>query len=321
MHYDLLARFINQSHNWSRVKRGREASEYAAELFKELFQVDSGFFVYKKRLPSEASEHLMIFSPWGYFEEGAFEFLKAFLDTNYPTLESLSQVPSGQWLDVKDASFEINRNIQQFGIWNMYSGEEIIGGIILARSQPKDYGDQDVISICANQVALIIDMVLAWRMADELSRYDSLTGVLNRRGILREFERAKSNAESNGSMLMIGVVDIDSFKQINDCNGHPAGDKILIEVAKTLRMNIRSNDLVARLGGDEFVLIMQTESQNCLSIRQRIEELFPPSGGYTISVGFALWNIDGQDWDSCYKVADQRLLNRKSEKKLHVHKK
>lgn len=314
MHYDLLARFI-QSTDWSNVKRGREVFRYASELFKELFQADSGFFVYKKRIPSDGSESIKIFHPWGHFEEGSIAFLQSFFNTNNPTLESLSQSCSGQWLEVKDVPFQLNVNIQQIGIWNMYSRGEIIGGIVLARSQPKTFGDEDVISVCANQVSLILDMLLAWRTADEMSRYDSLTGVLNRRGIMDTFGKMISIQE-NGNVLMIGLIDIDNFKQINDCHGHPEGDRILLEVANILKNNIRSDDIIGRLGGDEFVLIMKTQNQNCQYIQHRIEELFPASGGYTISVGFAVWAVDCNDWDTCYKVADQRLLTRKFEKKV-----
>lgn len=71
-------------------------------------------------------------------------------------------------------------------------------------------------------------------------------------------------------MLMIGVIDIDRFKQINDCNGNAAGDKVLIEVAKTLRMNIRSYDLIARLGGDASMLFYALIIIRILAIQKDI---------------------------------------------------
>lgn len=315
MYYDLLAHFIEQSSDWSSLKRGMEVFQRASQLFEELFQVDSGFFVYKKRIPSDELEPLQIYHPWGKYE-GAGGSLQTVLDSQRTLLKSYLETNSEKWVDGQDIPFDITPEMPQLGIWKLTSRGEMIGAIVLARSVPKSADDEHVISICAKQISLILDMFLAWRTAEEVSRYDSLTGVLNRRGIYEIYETIASNAERSGSMLMIGLIDIDNFKQINDFQGHPEGDRILREVAATLNMAVRSGDIVGRLGGDEFILIMQTKSQDPISIMERIEELFPPAGGYTISMGIAILKIDGYDWDECYKAADQRMLKRKFSKKL-----
>jgi diguanylate cyclase (GGDEF)-like protein len=318
MHYDLLARFINQSSDWSNAKRQLEIFQYSSELFKELFQVDSGFFMYKKRIPLEISQRLTIYEPWGDFKD-SIECLQSCLDTNIPSLESLPETCFGRWLDVKDFPFEIKLpQIQQLGIWKLCSHGKRVGGMVLARTQHQTLEDENVLSVCSNQISLILDMHLAWQMADEMSRYDSLTGVLNRRGVFDLLETIISNADRSESMLAIGLIDVDNFKQINDNYGHPAGDGILIQIARTLKNNIRSGDLVGRVGGDEFVLIMQIKNQETQSLEQRIDKLFPQSDGFTVSVGLAIWNIDGNDWDACYKVADQRLYRMKFDKKVNL---
>jgi diguanylate cyclase (GGDEF)-like protein len=315
MHYDLLARFINQSSHWSTAKKQLEIFQYSSELLKELFQVDSGFFMYKRRIPLDVSQRIEIYEPWGDFNNS----IDCLHSTNMPTLNNLPESCFGQWLEVKDFPFEIKLpQLQQLGIWKLCSQGELVGGIVLARTLHLSPEDENVLSVCANQVSLILDMHLAWHVADEMSRYDSLTGVLNRRGIFDLFETIKSNADRSGSMLVIGLIDVDNFKQINDNYGHPAGDRILIQISRTLKNNLRSGDLVARVGGDEFVLIMQVKNQNKQSIEQRIDTLFPQSKGFTVSVGLAAWYIDGNDWDTCYKVADQRLYRRKFGKKIHT---
>lgn len=85
---------------------------------------------------------------------------------------------------------------------------------------------------------------------------DELTGVFNRRGFVREVERAMSFSKRYGLKASIVYLDIDRFKQINDRFGHRVGDLTLRHVARLLSRNIRQSDLVGRLSGDEFVLLL-----------------------------------------------------------------
>ena len=55
------------------------------------------------------------------------------------------------------------------------------------------------------------------------------------------------------------MLDLDKFKNVNDTLGHPAGDKLLVEVARRLKSSLRDTDMVARLGGDEFAIIQENE--------------------------------------------------------------
>lgn len=94
---------------------------------------------------------------------------------------------------------------------------------------------------------------------DELARVastDALTGIYNRRGFEQEFQRALAAANRYGETGILIYVDLDGFKPINDTYGHPAGDAVLVEVARTLSEGVRPHDLVARLGGDEFAVLL-----------------------------------------------------------------
>jgi GGDEF domain-containing protein len=82
-----------------------------------------------------------------------------------------------------------------------------------------------------------------------ISRTDPLTGCLNRLGFT---ERFAGDVTGNGLVLL----DLVGFKAVNDTLGHPAGDELLVWVARTLRALVREGDSVARLGGDEFALIL-----------------------------------------------------------------
>ncbi len=91
---------------------------------------------------------------------------------------------------------------------------------------------------------------------EALAHEDSLTGLLNRRGFLRDLTRAVAFASRYRAPAALLLVDLDQFKPVNDRYGHPAGDRALRHVANLLRSHVRASDSVGRLGGDEFVLII-----------------------------------------------------------------
>ena len=91
---------------------------------------------------------------------------------------------------------------------------------------------------------------------DRESRTDSLTGLLNRRGLEAVATPIWGNAVRTGSWLSLFFVDIDHFKQVNDRYGHPIGDACLQEAARRLNAQMsRESDVVARYGGEEFLIL------------------------------------------------------------------
>jgi len=90
---------------------------------------------------------------------------------------------------------------------------------------------------------------------------DSLTGLYNRRFFDEHYKISLGQAIRQKHPLSVFMVDIDYFKQYNDYYGHPAGDKVLVQVAATLKSQLsRSSDMLARYGGEEFVLILPNMS-------------------------------------------------------------
>lgn len=105
------------------------------------------------------------------------------------------------------------------------------------------------------------------------SQTDELTGLVNRRGFLELAERRLADARSCGQDSVLFYLDCDAFKSINDCHGHPTGDRALKEVARSLRASVRETDTVARLGGDEFTILATDALGSCAeTIRTRIYE-------------------------------------------------
>jgi len=95
----------------------------------------------------------------------------------------------------------------------------------------------------------------------ELARVDTLTGVATRLAFY-EFGRDEINrARRMNQPITLAYLDIDSFKQINDQNGHTTGDKVLHAVAQGIRETIRRTDMVSRMGGDEFALLLPNTSR------------------------------------------------------------
>lgn len=98
---------------------------------------------------------------------------------------------------------------------------------------------------------------------------DSLTGVLNHSAFMAHADRAL--AHNTSSHLALIMIDIDHFKRVNDRHGHPAGDRVLIELCARLRALVRDHDAIGRLGGDEIAILLDgTAEELALSIAESI---------------------------------------------------
>lgn len=95
----------------------------------------------------------------------------------------------------------------------------------------------------------VLQHSLEWKAS-----HDTLTNVLNRNGFYSELELALSKLKSTDYPIAIIQIDLDKFKSINDSYGHFAGDMVLIHAAKTIKNNIRKEDVLGRLGGEEFCI-------------------------------------------------------------------
>ncbi len=85
---------------------------------------------------------------------------------------------------------------------------------------------------------------------------DSLTGLFNHTTTTQLLEAALSNTRRSKSQLCLVMIDIDHFKQVNDTHGHPAGDQVLLALARVMKQRLRISDIIGRYGGEEFALVM-----------------------------------------------------------------
>ncbi|MFO1327855.1 MAG: diguanylate cyclase [Rubrivivax sp.] len=153
------------------------------------------------------------------------------------------------------------------------------------------------------------------REITELSVRDPLTGQYNRRHADAELARALSRVARGDDTLVLALLDIDHFKQVNDRHGHAAGDAVLRRVAACVAAGLRGADLLARFGGEEFVLLfpgarLDAAALACERIRVAVEALAldDVAAGLrvTVSIGVAAAHA-GQDADALLHAADERL--------------
>ncbi len=156
------------------------------------------------------------------------------------------------------------------------------------------------------------------RLAQEVST-DQLTQIANRRGLLMAFDAERGRVERDGSVLSVGLLDIDNFKRLNDELGHSAGDEALKALAAVVSETLRPTDMVARYGGEEFVVLLPNtpveEGQQILTRLQR-----SLSGGLfmheqkqvfvTFSAGVTAYRLDERIEDALER-ADQALYEAK----------
>jgi len=91
---------------------------------------------------------------------------------------------------------------------------------------------------------------------EQLAHYDPLTRLPNRTLLHARLDRLLASARVDGSLAVVGYLDLDGFKPINDKHGHHVGDRLLVQIADRLAAAVRDGDTVARLGGDEFILLL-----------------------------------------------------------------
>ncbi len=150
-----------------------------------------------------------------------------------------------------------------------------------------------------------------------LAECDALTNLPNRRSFFTELESRLERLRRHGEPFVLGLVDLDGFKPVNDTYGHAAGDEMLKQVAERLRTVAGDTAMPARLGGDEFALIASapcTRSETVLQLGHRIEaQLSRPYelGEYTCkgsgSVGLLICNDPDLSTHDVMERADHAL--------------
>ncbi|MBZ9559986.1 MULTISPECIES: diguanylate cyclase [unclassified Modicisalibacter] len=150
-----------------------------------------------------------------------------------------------------------------------------------------------------------------------LSDTDELTGLANRRRLMKGLEEETSRARRHGSTLSLILLDLDHFKRINDTWGHVAGDQVLERLAQLCRDTLRQEDIIARFGGEELAILLPlTPLDQGLRLAERLRravaehDFCVPRGAVTASLGVAEYR-DGESLDTLLERADRGLYDAK----------
>ncbi|MFZ6846488.1 bifunctional diguanylate cyclase/phosphodiesterase [Undibacterium sp. RuTC16W] len=181
-------------------------------------------------------------------------------------------------------------------------------------------------------LAVTIQDVSAKKEAEEqlsaLANKDSLTGLYNRNWFLYYLPQAIQRAKTDQTKLALLFLDLDGFKNVNDTQGHAAGDRLLKIVASRLQSVLRPTDNVVRLGGDEFVVALEpvVRENKPGRVAERIIEAFQQPlwlGGQKhvvgASIGISVYPDDGEDTETLLKNADIAMYSVKASGKGHYN--
>ena len=205
--------------------------------------------------------------------------------------------------------------------------ERLLGAVSLYSCELEDYEEEhmrllETISRIASDA---ISVALQHAESESRALTDPMTGLPNARSLQAQFEKEVGRASRNGSSFQLLMLDLDGFKAVNDTFGHKVGDRMLKEIAKVMRRELRDYDFLARYAGDEFVVIApETTDQDIRELCQRIQKavvnfsLPVESGGSAavgVSLGAACYPTQGETLDHIIVAADKAMYAVKDSRK------
>lgn len=166
------------------------------------------------------------------------------------------------------------------------------------------------------------------RELEDISITDELTRVYNRRYFMGRLKLEVKRAARYGQPVSLLMIDIDSFKNVNDSLGHQAGDAVLARMAGLIKGRLRGTDLFARYGGEEFALLATgTDQAGALVLAEQLRELVQNAGfahadrriAVTISIGIGTWDeAIKEDFEELIRRADAALYRAKQQGRNRV---
>ena len=164
------------------------------------------------------------------------------------------------------------------------------------------------------RVQMNLDMVEQVDALKEAATIDYLTGVGNRRSFFDNALPLYAAAIRGQARIAIGVIDVDSFKAINDSYGHDVGDGVLAGLARILTSHVRQTDLLARFGGEEFCILAFNLSEDGVApyferLRQLVSDapIVTPAGAFRVTISIGVCAGTRDSLDQMINVADNQL--------------
>jgi len=233
-------------------------------------------------------------------------------------------------LDFADMTFLAGQDYSSMASLPLFKDDILLGALSVYSMSPREYSD-DQIRLLETVTRLASDALanaVHHARAESNALTDSLTGLPNARRLHVRFEEEVSRARRTGQPFQVIMLDLDDFKLVNDTFGHKVGDRMLRDVAGLVHAQLREYDFLARYAGDEFVAIIpDTAAEQVEELRERIEKVV---AGFSIdvraqgrarvgiSVGSAVFGVDGETLDLLLVAADQAMYRAKSTHKTSL---
>jgi diguanylate cyclase (GGDEF)-like protein/putative nucleotidyltransferase with HDIG domain len=208
--------------------------------------------------------------------------------------------------------------------------ERFIGTLSVYHTDAAFYRDDHrrLLDRVSEQAAAVINNSMLFEQTQEDSLTDPLTGLPNTRFLFMHLTRELARAERLKSEVSLMVMDLDSFKEINDSHGHHVGDRALCEVARVLRAAIRPYDICVRYAGDEFIVVLSgcgadEAEHKRQELQKSIDDVFFEARPgkrlqLGISVGAAVFPQDGESYEALLATADSRMYQDKTGRKRRM---
>ncbi len=196
-----------------------------------------------------------------------------------------------------------------------------LGVLALYRAERDAFSKENlrILLAISSKVALAIENALSHRLVDTSITTDYLTNLPNARSLFMTLDHDVTRAQRAGATMAVVVCDLDGFKLVNDRFGHLTGNKVLRVVADGLRSRCDDADYVARMGGDEFVVLVGNADPEAIDTKialmrdvvLRAGETTPEPSVLSLSVGVAVYPVDGKDAEELLGEADRRMYKSK----------
>ena len=205
--------------------------------------------------------------------------------------------------------------------------EKLLGAVSLYSCELENYEEEHMrlLETVSRIASDAISVSLQHAESESRALTDPMTGLPNARSLQAQFEKEAGRAGRNGSSFQLLMLDLDGFKAVNDTFGHKVGDKMLKEISRVMRRELRDYDFLARYAGDEFVVIApETTDQDIQELCQRIQKAVRDfslqiedgrRASVGVSLGAACYPNHGKTLDQIVIAADKAMYAAKDSRK------
>ncbi|MBF0619663.1 MAG: GGDEF domain-containing protein [Candidatus Omnitrophica bacterium] len=285
------------------------------EAYAQIIREKDALFAEKARLQAEADGIFSLYELMReitktFDEQEAFQAFKdhLFRQIHFDDCQLVEPFPD----DIEDFP-----SFKGYQFFSLKAKKAVLGELAYKGIMDRDMG---TFTVLANQFALALRRIRLYKEVEEMSVTDSLTRLYTRRYFSERFAEEFARAKLRKSPLSLLMLDVDSFKRVNDQYGHLTGDIVLREVGRIVGLQTREIDITGRFGGEEFCAIFpDTDKPGALLAAERIRAAVAEARiraydavlNVSVSIGVATFPEDARQMDELLDKADWALYRAK----------